>query len=159
MNKFGKLALAGLTGLSLAGTALYAHARGPGEHDCHMAGFDKSKMTEYAQKHQARLHDKLKLSAEQENAWQTFAATMKPGERPERPAADKLKAMTAPERADYMLSRVKEGEKRMEAHAAAVKAFYAVLTPEQQKVFDAEAFPFAHGRMQRGERGGRPQAR
>jgi Spy/CpxP family protein refolding chaperone len=37
-----------------------------------------------------------------------------------------------------MLAGMKAREERMTAHLAAVKEFYAVLTPEQQKVFDAE---------------------
>jgi Spy/CpxP family protein refolding chaperone len=33
---------------------------------------------------------------------------------------------------------------RMAERAEAIKAFYAQLTPEQQKVFDAEAMPNRH---------------
>jgi Spy/CpxP family protein refolding chaperone len=33
---------------------------------------------------------------------------------------------------------------RMAERAAAIKAFYAQLTPEQQKVFGAEGLPAAH---------------
>jgi Spy/CpxP family protein refolding chaperone len=41
----------------------------------------------------------------------------------------------------------------MDKHAEATKALYAVLTPEQQKVFDAHAMP-GRGGMQ-GKPGGR----
>ncbi|MES2739526.1 MAG: Spy/CpxP family protein refolding chaperone [Pseudomonadota bacterium] len=33
-----------------------------------------------------------------------------------------------------------------ESHLAALKTFYAVLTPEQKAVFDQHAWPAGHGR-------------
>jgi Spy/CpxP family protein refolding chaperone len=90
---------------------------------------------------QILLHAKLKLTAEQEPAWNTFAEKVKPAaadERPERPDREELAKLTAPERMEAMLAGMKAREERMGAHLAAVKEFYAVLTPEQQKVFDTE---------------------
>lgn len=93
---------------------------------------------------QILLHAKLKLTPEQEAAWNTFAEKVKPaaGEGPERPDPEELAKLTAPERMEAMLARMKAREERMTTHLAAVKEFYAVLTPDQQKVFDAE---FGHG--------------
>ena len=42
---------------------------------------------------------------------------------------------------------MKTMEARMTEHLAALKEFYAVLTPEQQKIFDEQTPPFGgHGR-------------
>ncbi|MCC6715703.1 MAG: Spy/CpxP family protein refolding chaperone [Gammaproteobacteria bacterium] len=90
---------------------------------------------------QILLHAKLKLTPEQEPAWNTFAGKVKPvaaDERPERPDPEELAKLTAPERMEAMLAGMKAREERMTSHLAAVKEFYAVLTPEQQKVFDTE---------------------
>ena len=95
-------------------------------------------------KHLANLKAKLKITASQEAAWNTFADSMKPpadmmGKRPDRAEMEKL---TTPERIDKMQALHKEHMAAMEAmmnkHAEATKAFYAVLSPEQQKTFDAE---------------------
>jgi Spy/CpxP family protein refolding chaperone len=93
------------------------------------------------------LHDKLKLTPAQEPAWKTFAERMQPLDRPARPDRAELEKMSAPERMERALAMMKEHEKRMTDRLAAVKEFYAVLTPEQQKVFNDE---FAHPRHRRG---------
>jgi Spy/CpxP family protein refolding chaperone len=52
-----------------------------------------------------------------------------------------MSKLTTPERVDKMrevhAQRVSERTAEMEKKGAAVKAFYAALTPEQQKLFDA----------------------
>jgi protein CpxP len=95
------------------------------------------------------LHDKLNLTAEQEGAWTKFAEAMTPPAPPANADRAKMAGMTAPERMDAMLAHMKEAEAHMSARAAAVKEFYAVLTPEQQKTFDKN---FA--KMHRPHRGG-----
>lgn len=82
------------------------------------------------------LHDKLKLTPEQETAWKSFHEKMKPTESRNRPDRSELASLHAPERREKMLSMMKEHENRMAERVAAVKEFYAVLTPEQQKLFD-----------------------
>ena len=81
------------------------------------------------------MHDKLKLSAEQEGAWKTFTASVTPTPK-ERPDREALAKLPAPERIDRMLAHMQQRQERMSQRAAAVKSFYAVLTPAQQKVFD-----------------------
>lgn len=58
-------------------------------------------------------------------------------------------ALSTPQRLDLMVKRMEEHETRrkteVEAHVAAVKQFYAALTPTQQKAFDA-----LHGGMMGG---------
>ena len=70
--------------------------------------------------------------------------------RTEREAMMKL---PAPERMEKMLERMKEHQKRMEAHLESTKGFYAGLSAEQKKVFDAFQ-PFA-GRQGGGKDGSR----
>lgn len=95
----------------------------------------------FMEKKQAELHDKLKLSASQEDAWKTYTeATAKNMTPPKREVAD-LDGMTAPQRIEKGLEFMKERQANMEAQLAALKTFYATLTPEQQKVFDAETSP------------------
>jgi Spy/CpxP family protein refolding chaperone len=107
------------------------------------------------------LHDILAIRPDQEDAFQAFVASMRPagpdgmdgGREPgvdsDNPAA--ATSMTAPERADRMLKRFDERTGRMrealERRAAAVKTFYAVLTPEQQRSFDALAGLLGHHAM------------
>ena len=130
MIHFRKLILIGLTGAGLSLSAVAGSAI-PGH--CQHGNFDKEKCAEHMQKRQAHLHDQLKLSADQEPAWKAFSEKIKPvpGERPNH---EELAALKAPER---MAAMMKQREARMTEHVAAVKEFYAVLTPEQQKVFDA----------------------
>jgi Spy/CpxP family protein refolding chaperone len=44
--------------------------------------------------------------------------------------------LKAPERAEKMLEMAKARQARMAEHVTALKALYAVLTPEQQKTFE-----------------------
>jgi hypothetical protein len=96
--------------------------------------------------HLKALHDALNIRPDQEEAFQAFAASMKPAEngaRPQGMAADRqqMASMTAPERLDAMSRRMDERMQRMrerfQRHAAAVKALYAALGPEQRRTFDA----------------------
>ncbi len=92
-------------------------------------------------KHLAKLHDKLKLTAQQEPAWKAFTDKAKPDLAKRQAAREELSKLATPARLDRMLALMKEGEARMAEHAAAVKEFYAQLTPEQQKLFDDHAMP------------------
>lgn len=156
MRTFTKSIVIGMTVLGLGGTAL---AQIPPSDTAAKSGMMQDKqakrgerMQEYMAKRQAELHAKLKLAAAQEPAWKTYVASMTPpaaGQRPDRAA---LQGMPAPQRMQAMLDIMKQGQARMESHLAALKTFYAVLTPEQQKTFDAE---FAqHRGHRRGHWGG-----
>jgi len=91
---------------------------------------------ERMQQHQQKLHDTLKLTPDQEGAWKKFTESMQPTARPERGEPGEWTKLTAPERADKMLEFSKKRQDRMLEHVAALKSFYAVLTPEQKKTFD-----------------------
>lgn len=95
-----------------------------------------ARMQERMAKRQAELHDKLKLTAQQEPAWNAFVASIRPEPRTARPARAEWKDMTAPERMERRLDMLKQAEAALSQRLEAVKRFYAVLTPEQQKVFN-----------------------
>ena len=139
----GVMATAGAAAFAQMGDGMMGHG---GMHG------DPAKMAQMHAKHLEELRAKLKITASQEAAWKTFADSMKPpadmGKRPDRAELDKL---PTPERIDKMRALHKEHMAAMEAamdkRADATKAFYAALSPEQQKTFDAE-----HAKM--GKRGG-----
>lgn len=107
-------------------------------------------------KHEAALHDKLKITAAQEGAWKAFIGKLTPprttGAVPTRLGKGEWSKLTAPERMDRRLDMMKKMEARLTERSAATKEFYAVLSPEQQKVFDQAMFKmekrrFHHGRF------------
>jgi len=81
-------------------------------------------------------HDALKLTKEQEADWKIFIESSRSTKPINKIDPQKMDKLTAPERADQMLEMEKEREKMMEQRVAALKIFYAKLTPEQQKIFD-----------------------
>lgn len=151
--KFGfkTLLVTGL--LASAGFASYAQqpmTQGDGatQHEGMRGKMDPAKMEARMVQHTAQLKTKLKITAEQEGAWATFTAAMKPPahmteNRPDRAALDKL---STPERIDKMhalrTQRMTDMNAAMDKREEATKTFYATLSAEQKKVFDAE-----HARM------------
>jgi hypothetical protein len=101
--------------------------------------------------HLAALKEKLKLASGQEAAWDAFAAALQSG--PRHPGMDhgamraELEKLTTPQRLDRLQAMAEMRRARMAERAEAIKTFYAQLSPEQQGVFDAEAFS---GRGHRG---------
>ena len=102
----------------------------------------QQRMTERHAQRMAELKAQLKITAAQEGAWNTYAAAMQPpagmkrGPRMDRAEFDKL---TTPQRIDRMQALRSERMAQMNQRADATKAFYAQLTPEQQKTFDQRA--------------------
>jgi Spy/CpxP family protein refolding chaperone len=139
MNRFWKSLLIGTTVIGLAGGALAAQgdkatdgqpAKG------RMHGHHDGQFKERMAKRQAELHDKLQLTAGQEPAWNTFIAAITPTETAKRPDRVEWEKLSAPERMEKMLGKMKQRETQMTARLSAMKTFYAVLTPEQQKIFN-----------------------
>ena len=174
MNTLRKTLLTGLAALSLGGAMLGAQAQSQApdthpkaqlskeERQASHAGFAAKRAQRVA-----RLHDALKITPAQETAWNAFVASMKParhddGQRGDRAAWANL---SAPERAQKMIERQKARTAFMEQRLGALNSFYAVLTPEQKKVFDEKAARmqshfgrhggghggWQHGGQQRGE--------
>jgi periplasmic protein CpxP/Spy len=102
---------------------------------------DPAKMQEHMAKRQAALKQKLQITPAQEGAWNAWTTAMQPGDfkRPERGEFEKL---TTPERIDRMRALREQHIAQMDKRAEATKTFYATLTPEQKKTFDAAT---AHG--------------
>ena len=145
----GTVALAQTPPAPAAGDAAPHHAAG--ERRDHMKKDPAEMRQRMAERHEhrmAELKSQLKITSDQGAAWDTFAVAMKPPARPERPPMSRAEfdKLTTPERIDLMQKRRAERDQQMNQRADAVKAFYAQLTPEQQKTFDAQARHFGpHG--------------
>ena len=148
----GLLATAGFSAFSQgpadAGRAGMMGAGGPmyeGMDHGRMGKIDPARMQAWMDKRNADLKARLKLTTAQEGAWTTYTGAMKPPadvmfKRMDRTELDKL---PTPERIDKMKSlrtqQMNDMSAAMDKHGEATKAFYATLTPEQQKVFDSNA--------------------
>jgi hypothetical protein len=140
-----------------AGDASATASSAAGEHHGRKDNKDRAemrqRMAERHAHHMAELKTALQITSEQESAWNTFAAAMQPPATPPNLAASRaeFQKLTTPERIDLMQKRQAEREAAMKQRADAVKAFYAQLTPEQQKTFDAQTSHFGpHGGGPRG---------
>ena len=98
------------------------------------------------ERHQARMAQRanafkaqLKLTPEQEPAWTAFMAAMQPAQRTARLDPADMEKRTTPERIDRMRALRAQHAAEADRRGEATKAFYATLTPEQQKTFDAQA--------------------
>ena len=101
------------------------------------SGQHGEKFAERMAKRQAKLHDKLALTPGQEAAWQVFTAKMQataPTRSDARPAAP----LTAPERAERKATFLQVAQQQAASRVQPIKEFYAVLSPEQQKIFDSQ---------------------
>ena len=129
---------------------------GPGMGHRGMGQMDPAKMQAMMDKRHAALKTQLKLTAQQEPAWAAFMESHKaPAGMKDKPAAmADLSKLSTPERIDKMKElrsqHMGEMTAAMDKRGAATKAFYAVLTPEQQKTFDASMM------MGRGQGKGKP---
>ncbi|MGJ7557422.1 Spy/CpxP family protein refolding chaperone [Variovorax sp. RB3P1] len=113
------------------------------------------RMQEHRAKRLAELKEKLKLNAGQEGAWSTFTAASQPpaGARPPRMDRTEFAKLTTPQRLERMQARQAERSAMFAKRAEATKTFYAGLTPEQQKTFDAETVHFGGHGGHRGHHG------
>jgi Spy/CpxP family protein refolding chaperone len=143
MNTLRKSIIIGLTVLGLGGTTLAVQAHdGRG----HAAKHEQMKANwgERAAKREQKLHDALKLTPNQEAAWATYTSAIKPAARTERGERGDWKNMAAPERMAKRIEMAKQRVAVMESRLQAVSAFYAVLTPEQKKLFDDNSTQRGH---------------
>lgn len=108
----------------------------PAEMRHHMG--DSTKMQERHTKRLAALKEKLKLSPSQEADWTTFTSGMPTPTMGARPGHEAMGKLSTPQRLEKMKEMRTEHAAVAEKRAAVVKTFYATLTPEQQKTFDAE---------------------
>lgn len=98
----------------------------------------QKKMTERHAARQAQLKAELKITAAQEPAWNAYVA--RTAHEPRKPvAAEDWSKLTTPQRLDKMQAHKAERDAQMTQRIDATKAFYAQLTPEQQKTFDMQS--------------------
>ena len=106
------------------------------------AGERRAKIQQKRAEDQAKLRDSLKLNAAQQPAWDAFVASRAPekkGERAGRPDRAAWAGLSAPQRMEKQIAMHKARTTHMESRLSALNSFYAVLTPEQRKTFDAQA--------------------
>lgn len=152
MNTLRKNLLVAFAALGFAGAALAQTAAAPVQEGRHghavtaeQRAAHQAKRAERQAARAAKLRADLKLTAQQEPAFAAFLAAGKPAQRPQGQGAGKavgehgkFAALPAPQRMERMIERQKQRTARMEARLAALNNFYAVLTPEQKKVFDSQ---------------------
>ena len=120
----------------------------------HRAGHHKDfaqrfeRMQQHRAKRLAALKDKLQLTAQQQGAWDSYTAALQPAtpHKPEEIRARRAEfaKLTTPQRLERMQARQAERSAMFTKRADATKAFYAQLSPEQQKTFDAQSMRGGH---------------
>lgn len=158
---------AGLFGASAFAVAQNADGSGPKAEmraermaQCDTAGKHRAdrmaKMQTRMAERQAKLKADLKLTPEQEAAWSAFVARTTPEPRmmagKDGAKREDWSQLTTPERLDKMQARHAQRSEQMAKRIEATKSFYATLTPEQQKTFDAQSM---RGFQRAGMKGGK----
>ena len=159
MNTLRKSIIIGLAVFGLGGTTLAVQAH---EGQGHGAKHEqmKAKWGERAVQRTLKLQETLKLTPAQQPAWTTYNSAIKPAglgakdERGERGERGAWKTMAAPERMAKRIEMAKQRVTMMETRLEATKAFYAVLTPEQKKLFDENSMQRGGHRMGHRMKGG-----
>lgn len=89
--------------------------------------------------HQAQLKAALKLTPAQEGAWKQFTQALQTSPTPHQGLErDDWTRLTTPQRLEKMQAFQAARQARMGQRIEALQRFYATLSPEQQKVFDAQ---------------------
>jgi hypothetical protein len=108
------------------------------QHGHHGKHHDPAERAERMARRMADLKQKLQITSAQEAAWTSFTTAMQPTGKRARPDREALAAMTTPDRIDHMRALRDQRNAEMDRRAEATKAFYAQLSAEQKKTFDAE---------------------
>jgi hypothetical protein len=90
------------------------------------------------------LHDALYLTNAQESGWRAYVAAIRPdagAEARHREAGRLMVTLTTPRRVDLINAELEEDAAAVRHQGEAVKAFYASLTPDQQRTFDRQTVP------------------
>lgn len=143
---FKRLAALATMGLSM-GMSAYAQpmAYESGDWAGERMEHHRAQMAKFQEKRLTALKAKLQLGAQQESAWTAFAQAHQPQTTDKAPARldrEALAKMHTPERLEEMQKHAEAhhlaAQAQMRRVADATRLFYAQLSPEQQKVFDAE---------------------
>jgi Spy/CpxP family protein refolding chaperone len=140
---------------------MQGHGQGQGHADGHGhrhgAKDPKEMMARWQARHDQRMAElkkDLQLTPTQEAAWTQFTNAMRPpASMPQRPDREAMARLTTPERIDQMQALHKQRQAEMDRRAEATKAFYASLTPDQKKKFDAQTARHMGGRHHGGQGG------
>lgn len=99
------------------------------------------------------LHDALHLTAAQEDAWRAYVAAISPdpgADARHRETARMMPTLTTPRRVDLINAEVDADAALVHRQGAAVRAFYAGLTPAQQHAFDRQTAQAEESGQQQG---------
>jgi hypothetical protein len=92
----------------------------------------------------ARLHDDLRLSADQEGAWSQYAQAMtQAGQAQARhqAAQELMPQVPTPRRLALIDATMNQDLEDFHRQSQVITAFYARLTPTQQRTFDRDTLP------------------
>jgi|SRR5579872_3281973 len=92
----------------------------------------------------SELHEALRLTPAQQDAWSAYAASLgAPAAAQQRRAAAvaMMPTLPAPRRIDLMEAEMRQELADLHQQGQALKALYAMLTPEQQRLFDLRTLP------------------
>jgi hypothetical protein len=89
------------------------------------------------------LHKQLALNPTQENAWSQWVVLFEPKDK-EWKDHEGWSNLSAIEKLEKKLLKTQEHEKKIQAQVDATKSFYALLSADQKKTFDAN-FHFGKG--------------
>jgi len=90
------------------------------------------------------LHAALHLTQPQEAAWRDYQMALEPDpvqQARHNSAQMMMSSLPTPRRIDLLDANMRADLEVMHRQGEATKAFYATLTPEQQKTFDRETLP------------------
>lgn len=157
--KLISMAAAGAIALLAAG-ASYAQQPPAGPAPVHgaMRG-ERPDPAQMAERRAQHLRDALQLRPDQEPALRALIEATTPQARDMARGhgmRDADRSLATPERLDRMRAKLAERQARFDQHATAIKRFYAQLTPQQQRAFNALG-PMMGGRH--GKPGGHGHAR
>lgn len=142
---FGATTMAQTPGPAPAASSATAHHHG--------RHHDPAKIQERHAQRLAELKQKLQITAAQEPSWNAFTTAVRPNLDRKRMDREAVARMTTPDRIDHLRVLRQQRATEMDRRGEATKSFYATLSAEQQKVFDAETARMGHGRKHGGPGG------
>jgi hypothetical protein len=143
MKTYRKHLITALSALTLGAAALGAHAQ-TADHGAQHQKPTPEQRAQFRAQRIAKLHDELKITPAQENAWNAFVNAMQPPAHQQHDRAAWAN-LTAPERMAKMIERQKQRTAALEQRQASLNTFYSVLSADQKKTFDEKAAHFGRG--------------
>lgn len=139
----GLLATLGLAASAQTPPPPPAQPQAPMAREAH-GRFDFGRMQERMAQRLTAFKQKLQLTPAQEAAWNSYVAALKPTAMA-RPDRGEFARLSTPERIDRMRAMRTARMAEMDKRGDATKTFYAALSADQKKVFDAETARRGHG--------------